>query len=288
MFDARKLLTQMMGGSGGGGASGGKSAGDALGEVGGLIGAVFGQSVAGLKEGAAEVEKRTGVGSKVSGAMKDATGKSPTDLINQVKDLASRNKVATGAVAAGIGALLLGTRTGRGVAGNAAKLGGLALIGGLAYKAWQNHKAGKPLIDRGDKSVDAAPDASPFGATGDHAQDEATSLLMIRAMIAAAASDGAIDNEERSRIVGGLEQAGMDVHAAKFLDAEFAKPASARQLAAEAKTPEVRAQVYTAARLAIDPDNQKEQAFLASLAAELGLDAELLKHIEATAVSQRD
>jgi uncharacterized membrane protein YebE (DUF533 family) len=282
MFDARKLLTQMMGGGGDKGAG----ASSAVNEVGGLIGAVFGQSIQGLKEGAAEVEKRTGVGAKASGAMKDATGKSPADLVNQLKDLASRNKMATGAVAAGIGALLLGTRTGRGVAGNAVKLGGLALIGGLAYKAWQNHKAGKPLIDRGDQSVDPAPDASPFGETGNPAQDEATSLLMIRAMIAAAASDGAIDNEERSRIVGGLEQAGMDVNAAKFLDQEFANPASAKALAAEAKSPEVRAQVYATARLAIDPDNGTEKAFLAGLAAELGLDADFVRHIEATAAAQ--
>jgi uncharacterized membrane protein YebE (DUF533 family) len=284
MFDARKLLTQMMGGTGKDGAA---SASATMNEVGGLIGAVFGQSVQGLKEGAAEIEKRTGVGGKVSGAMKDATGQSPTDLVNQLKDLASRNKVATGAAAAGIGALLLGTRTGRGIAGGAAKMGGLALIGGLAYKAWQNHQAGKPLIDRGDAGVATPPAESPFGETGHPAQDDATSLLMVRAMIAAAASDGAIDNAERSRIVGGLEQAGMDVHAAKFLDAEFASPASAKQLAADARTPEVRAQVYTAARLAIDPDNAKEKAFLAGLAAELGLDAEFLKHIEATAAAQR-
>ena len=48
-------------------------------------------------------------------------------------------------------------------------------------------------------------------------------MLILRAMIAAAASDGVIDNEERSRIVGGLQNAGLDVHAAKFLDAGVRK-----------------------------------------------------------------
>jgi uncharacterized membrane protein YebE (DUF533 family) len=45
-------------------------------------------------------------------------------------------------------------------------------------------------------------------------------------MIAAAACDGVVDNAERSRIIGALEYAGLDVHAAKFLDGEFAKPAT--------------------------------------------------------------
>jgi len=32
-----------------------------------------------------------------------------------------------------------------------------------------------------------------------------------------------VDNAERNHIVGGLERAGLDVSAAKFLDDEFAK-----------------------------------------------------------------
>ena len=60
-------------------------------------------------------------------------------------------------------------------------------------------------------------------------------MLVLRAMIAAAASDGAIDNAERSRVVGALEEAGLDVHAARFLDAEFAKPATIAELAAAAE-----------------------------------------------------
>ncbi len=108
-------------------------------------------------------------------------------------------------------------------------------------------------------------------------------MLMIRAMIAAAASDGLIDNEERSRIIGGLEQAGLDVAAAKFLDTEFASPASIGDLVAAATTPELKHEVYTAARIAIDPDTAQEKAFLAALAQQLGLDQGFLDHIEAAA-----
>jgi uncharacterized membrane protein YebE (DUF533 family) len=277
MVDARKLLDQILGGRGGAGAAG---AGDAMQQVGGLLGAVLGQSIQGVKEGASDIEKRTGVGAKASDAIKGATGKDPGDMIKQVAELAGKNKVATGAAVGGVAALLLGTRFGRGVAGNAATLGGLALIGGLAYKAFQNHKAGKPLVDLG-KGVEKAPDASPFGETGDHAHDQANAMLMLRAMIAAAASDGVITNEERSRIVGSLEEAGLDTHSAKFLDAEFAAPASAAALASAATSEALKMQVYTAARVAIDPDMAGEKAFLADLAARLGLDAKEIAQLEA-------
>ena len=108
-------------------------------------------------------------------------------------------------------------------------------------------------------------------------------MLVLRAMIAAAACDGVIDNEERSRIVGGLQHAGLDVHAAKFLDDEFARPATIADLAAAAGSDALKAQVYTAARIAIDPDTMKEKAFLMNLAVALGLDEGLVAQIDAGA-----
>jgi uncharacterized membrane protein YebE (DUF533 family) len=281
MFDANKLLNQMLGA----GAAAGSKDGP-LGEIGGLLGSVLSQSVAGVKEGAADIEKHTGIGGKVDAAIKDSTGKSPADLIEQVKAMAAQNKMATGAVLGGLGALLLGTRGGRGMAGGAAKLGGLALVGGLAYKAYKNYQAGKTPAAASSElaSLEATPEASTFDMSGDAAQVQATSILIIRAMIAAAACDGAVDNAERSRIVGGLEKAGLDTAAAKFLDEEFANPAVISDLVAAATTPELAIQVYTAARIAIEPDSMKEKAFLMNLAVGLGLDDAQVAHIDAAAV----
>lgn len=280
MFDAKKLLDQMLGA---GGAAGGKG-GDALGQIGGLLGGLLNDSVAGMKDGAAAIEQKTGVGAKADGALKDATGKSAGDLIAQAKAFASQNQLATGAALGGIGALLLGTKGGRGVLGSAATIGGLAMVGGLAYTAWRRHQAGQaPAADA--PMIEAPPESSPFGETGDAAQDNETAMLVLRAMIAAAASDGLIDNAERSRIIGGLESVGLDVHAAKFLDAEFAQPWSVAQLAAAASTPALGAQVYTAARIAIEPDAMKEKAFLMNLALALGLDDGLVAQIDAGAAS---
>lgn len=282
MFDANKLLNQMLGA---GGKPGAQGQANPLGQVGGLLGSLLQDSMAGVKEGAAAIEKQTGIGGKADGALKGATGKSAGDLFEQAKAFAGQNKLATGAALGGLGALLLGTGGGRNILGGAATLGGLAMVGGLAYKAYQNHQAKQSPTASAQGLIEAAPEASPFGETGDAEHDNDTAMLILRAMIAAAASDGTIDNQERSRIVGGLQNAGLDVFAAKFLDAEFAKPASIAALAAEATTPALAAQVYTAARIAIDPDTMKEKAFLMNLAVALKLDEGLVAQIDAGAAA---
>ena len=162
-------------------------------------------ALSGMKDGAAAIEQKTGIGAKADAALKDATGKSGGDLFEQAKTFATENKMAAGGALGGLGLLLLGTRGGRGLVGSAATLGGLAMVGGLAYKAWQNHQAGNAPAT--PAQIEAAPDASPFGVSGNLDQDNATAMLVLRAMIAAAACDGVVDNAERSRIIGALEGA---------------------------------------------------------------------------------
>ena len=87
MFDANKLLNAIFG------TAGGKNQ---LGEIGGMLGGLLNDSVAGMKEGAAAIEQKTGIGAKANEALKDATGKSGGDLFEQAKAFATENKVAAG------------------------------------------------------------------------------------------------------------------------------------------------------------------------------------------------
>ena len=106
-------------------------------------------------------------------------------------------------------------------------------------------------------------------------------------MIAAAASDGRIDQAEQAKIMGALGQAGgADQAAREFLQNEINNPATADQLAAACQSPEQAVQVYTAARFAIDIDSQEENDFLADLADKLGVDATLAQHVDAAARAQ--
>jgi uncharacterized membrane protein YebE (DUF533 family) len=108
-------------------------------------------------------------------------------------------------------------------------------------------------------------------------------LLVMRAMIAAAAADGRIDDHERERILGTLKRAGIDGEGVAVIEAELSRPASAADLAAAANTPEMAVQVYSAARRIITPNTVEERVFLAHLSAALGLEPRIVAEIDAMA-----
>src|SRR5690606_11799698 len=119
-----------------------------------------------------------------------SNGRSPGEIVAQVRRMASENPGAATAALGALAAAIFGTGAGRNLASSAARMGGLALIGGLAYRAWRNHLQGKPLLDL--EAPAPAPRGSGFeaeAATQDHAQ------LFVRAMIAAATADGMVDEE---------------------------------------------------------------------------------------------
>ena len=281
------LLRNVLGGQGGG-------LGEILGKLGQQAGGsggiadilkqVLGQATSGVKEGAGRIDDATGASRYARDAVGQATGRSPEDVLAQLKELIASNQLGSGAALGGLGALVLGTGTGRSLAGSAIKLGGLALIGGLAYKAYQNYQQGQPLLTGGQpqqrQALLAAPEGSgfePAAVSNDHA------TLLIRAMIAAAAADGRIDAQEQKKILGGLQQAGLAGAAQQFLAREIETPATVDDLAAAVASKEEAVQVYTAARVTVDPDAEGEHEFLVALAERLGIDDDLAAHIDATA-----
>ena len=185
--------------------------------------------------------------------------------------------MAGGVAAGAITSLLLGSKGGREFAGEALKLGAAAALGGLAYRAYSNYRSGSPLapIRRARRSPSVRPSPLPAATpASEHA------LLLVRAMIAAALSDGALDATERERIVGRLAAAGIDSEEVRFLDGEIARPWSPGQFAAAAPNPEQRAEIYLASALAIDADTDTERAYLRYLAATLALDDKLIAHLD--------
>ena len=264
-------------GRGGQGAPGGAGGGGLM----DILGQVLGQATQGVKEGAQRADQATGASGHARDALGRATGKSPEDLLSQLKDLIEQNKVGAGVAAGGLGTVLLGTKTGRSIATSALKLGGLALISGLAYKALQNYQQGKPLITGAQQlGLTEAPNGSGFETA---AVSNEAATVYIRGMIAAAAADGRIDAAEQQKILGGLKQAGLDAQAEEFLAAELNRPATVDDLIAGVTTQEEAVQLFTAARIAIDLDSQEEHDFLVGLARGLQLDGNLVAHIDAAA-----
>lgn len=268
--DLLRNITQQSGGQGTG-------AGGGLMDI---LGQVLGQATSGVKEGAQHVDNATGASGHLRDILTRTTGKSPEELMNTAKELIEKNKLGAGAAAGGLGAVVLGTEAGRALAGSVLKLGALALIGGLAYKAVQNYQAGKPVLGGSAQGLVEAPEGSGFEA---RAVTNDAALLYIRAMIAAAAADGRMDKSEMQKIMGSLKQAGLDREAEEFLANELNSPATTSQLARGVHGDAEAVQVFTAARIAIDLDTDQEHDFLVRLADDLGLDRQLVAHIDATA-----
>ena len=210
------------------------------------------------------------VGESVASLESTATQAIGAENIAKAKDFVQNNQLAVGAAAGGLLALMVGTRTGRNVAGSAAKLGTLAALGGLAWKAWQASQAAPQAA--------AAPVPVEMPAMpADPAAQQKLAAATIIAMIQAAKVDGHIDETERAAI---LARVGPVEAAAKaFLETELAAPLDLDRVAALASTPQEAAHIYAASLMAIDPDELSEKAYLDALAGRLGLDAALVAEI---------
>ena len=212
------------------------------------------------------------LGSNVPGA-----GGTVRDKLGQAGQMAKDNPLAAGALAA----VLLGTGTGRAVTGSALRLGGLAAIATLGYKAYQNYKNGDaPIAQSGEPDLIAPPDDSSFSTEAP--QNKEFTLVLVRAMIAAARADGHINDEEKAKIGDKLALSGMDRDAQDFLANELSAPVDLDALVAAAQTEAQRVELYTASRLTIDPKTRAERGYLDQLAGRLQLPDALVDHIEAT------
>ena len=70
--------------------------------------------------------------------------------------------------------------------------------------------------------------------------------------------------------------------AQNFIRAELAKPVDLDKLVASAQSEAQRVELYTASRLAIEPQTRAERGYLDMLAGRLALPDALVDHVEAT------
>lgn len=209
--------------------------------------------------------------------------------------LSGRGGLATGAVAGGLVGLLIGGKKPKKIAKSALKLGGAALVGGLAYKAWKDYQAGQtpgatppsnPPAGAGGGSAAPLPieDASGTGfmPTAPDEQEKLSQSL-ISAMIGAAKADGHVTPDERERIGQALSKLTIEGDQRAFIEEELAKPLDVGAIAAMASSEEHKVEIYAASLIAVDPEGPAEKGYLAMLAARLGLDPRLVEHLHANA-----
>lgn len=177
-----------------------------------------------------------------------------------------------GALAAGAMGLLLGNKKARKFGGKALTYGGLAALGVLAYKAygnWQAQQAAAPAQE--PQTLDRLPPA----------QAEQHSQAILKALVAAAKSDGHVDERERELIEGEfVKLSGNDRDLQHWLHAELNKPLDPADVARAASTPEMAAEMYLASVMLVDEEHFMERAYLDELARQLRLDPALKAELE--------
>jgi len=204
------------------------------------------------------------LGSTAAGNARKA-GREVVDRLDATK---GSQAFAGGAVAGGLLGLMLGG--GRRHGGGLLGYGGAAALGALALQAYQNYQVKQgATLPPGDFAPAAMPHAS---AAADGSPFE---LVLVRAMVGAAKADGHIDATEQRRRFAEVERLGLDADAKAHIFDLLTQDVDLYDLASAATTPEQRAEIYLAARLAIDPDEPAERAYLDALASRLGLPPEL-------------
>ncbi|GHA16524.1 protein YebE [Devosia pacifica] len=186
-------------------------------------------------------------------------------------DKAVQGKAMSGAAGLAAGMLLGGGKPTK-LLGNAAKLGALAAVGGLAYSAWQKHNSGQKTSE--DAFIPPA---------GDEAAQEELGKTLVRAMIAAAKADGRIDGDEKEAIFTRLESMNLSAEEKAWVFDELSRPLDIEAVVSRADTPEHAAEIYAASLVAITADTATEREYLQALANRLKLDPQLVAEIHKTA-----
>ena len=183
---------------------------------------------------------------------------------NQTID--SLTKVGGGAALGGILSMILGRSGGASLA----KLGSLAVLGNLAYQAYQNYQ-------KSQQSSQPNISENAFDVLNSSSHVDAGELIL-RTMIAAAAADGEITEDEKQTIAN---EAGNNPELAQWIAQEIQNPISINEITRlVGNDTALASNVYLAARLVSKDLSRKEIIFLADLAQALGLDDALVEQLE--------
>ena len=213
------------------------------------------------------------------------------DLSRIVQGLSSSGAVS--GFAGGLaGSALVGAisgKKGKKMAKGALKVGALAAVGGLAYKAYQgyrqNQASAAPVRQGPDGNTRLADNSAwqnipeqRFEAVTENPEGTGA-LLLLRAMIAAAASDGHMDSDEQNRVFEEAERLSLSQQDKARLFDELRNPLGLQQIVAEVNNPETAVEVYAASLVAIGEYRPEAHAYLRSLALALELPPELVESV---------
>jgi len=215
------------------------------------------------------------------------------DIMNKIPG--GLGGMAGGLAAGGLLGVLVGNKKARKtagkMAGGAVALGGTALLGAVAFKAYKNWQSGGQGGDNGNKQQalpdPAAQEYAKFDPVVAKTNDgETLQLTLIKSMIAAANADGHIDATEQAAIFDAVNKMELEASDKALVFDTLQSPPDIATIASLANGLEQATEIYLVSRMAIDPDHPSEKAYLADLAEKMSMPQELVMHLE-TQVSEQ-
>jgi uncharacterized membrane protein YebE (DUF533 family) len=256
-----RRLEHALGAQGGGGLE--QTLGGLMGGGGGGLGGMLSGLLGG--GGAKELAGSASAGLGNLGGMLQSILGEASQAVGGQKNLALGGIAAlAGSILGGKGASLKGALGG----------GAMAMLGAMAFKALKGTMGGQePEVPLGLREPEGESESEEL---------EENAGWILKAMLNAAKADGQIDPSEMQRILGKLQEGGLEKKEHAFLMAEMSKPADLEGLCAAASgRPELAAQLYAASLLAIEVDTPAERQYLSQLAQGLGLTPEAVQRLEA-------
>lgn len=212
-----------------------------------------------------------------------------------------------GLAAGGLLGVLMGNKkmrkkTGKFATG-AVGVGGAAALRALAFKAYQNWQQSQgggvaAQLPPEEKSPHALQDANvppvpeafraksrvpdQFAIERTTARDgQPFQLALVKAMIVAANADGHIDGDEQQAIFNAVNKVEMEPQDKAVVFDTLQNPPSLSTIASYANGIEQASEIYLVSRMAIDPDQPSERAYLNDLAQSMNLPSGLVDQLEA-------
>ena len=191
-------------------------------------------------------------------------------------------KFGAGTATGGALGLLLGSKRGRSFGGKALQYGSVAALGAMAFKAfsvWQEKQAAQGAAAQSPVAASPVRTVNLLPAP----EVESHSLAMLIAMIAAAKSDGHLDERERGLIEAELSRLEADPAMRRWFEDQLSRPIDPAEVAKSATSPEIASEMYLVSLLVTDEASFMERAYLNELALQLRLPEGLKVELEAQA-----
>ena len=189
-----------------------------------------------------------------------------------VKNKVGGDNLAAGGIGALLGALMGGSNS---TTANTLGGGMMGLLGMMAYKALKNSMGGSSAGVSASASV-----PQTYTQASPQQQNNDAEIILI-AMIDAAKADGQVDQQELTKIMNSMKNAGIGQDGMNYVIQKLQGPMETAKIVSAVKgRPELAAQVYSASVMTIEVDTQAERNYLDKLAKAMGLSQDVVNQIE--------